>query len=632
MSFILQRANSTSRRGENGVEESKARDEKIHNIKPSLNRKEGGPCLSVFADVAPLVGKGTENYSYTIDPSNHIFDGTTVAAKYSSKVTNEETCFRSKQEQESKNNNNDMKKRSANKGVVGLENEYEPYDYSKEPHSADPEITAWATLTTYFAYAIIIFFGHVRDFIGKRTNRSRYFSNNDEEKGFSPIVMGWENFYTRRLYHRIQDCWNRPITSEPGSLIDVVVRKSKDGNKTLEWKQQNETHDKEKENETVVETRKCINLGSYNYLGFGDDWKNTCKEFVWPVFEDFPINTLSSRVDIGTTTLHKELEETVAKFVGKEAAICYNMGYGTNSTTIPALVGKGCLLISDALNHTSIVNGSRASGASIRAFKHNCEKDLEDVIRESIAGGQPRTRRPWRKILVMIEGIYSMEGEICNLKKIVQVCKKYGVYVYVDEAHSIGALGATGRGVCEQTGVDPADIDILMGTFTKSFGGMGGYIAGSSKLVNYLRKTSAGAVYHNSLSTVVCKQCIVSLKIMMGLDGSNVGQTKIKNLKANCNYFRKKLMEMGLHIYGDYDSPVIPVMIYNPTKIAAFSRECYDRGLAMVVVGFPATPIILSRSRVCVSAAHTKEQLDYALEKIKEVTDLLDMRYKKHFF
>merc|ERR1711939_686265 len=238
----------------------------------------------------------------------------------------------------------------------------------------------------------------------------------------------------------------------------------------------------------------------------------------------------------------------------------------------------------------------------------------------------------WRKILVMIEGIYSMEGEICNLKKIVQVCKKYGVYVYVDEAHSIGALGATGRGVCEQTGVDPADIDILMGTFTKSFGGMGGYIAGSSKLVNYLRKTSAGAVYHNSLSTVVCKQCIVSLKIMMGLDGSNVGQTKIKNLKANCNYFRKKLMEMGLHIYGDYDSPVIPVMIYNPTKIAAFSRECYDRGLAMVVVGFPATPIILSRSRVCVSAAHTKEQLDYALEKIKEVTDLLDMRYKKHFF
>merc|ERR1712070_1100162 len=114
--------------------------------------------------------------------------------------------------------------------------------------------------------------------------------------------------------------------------------------------------------------------------------------------------------------------------------------------------------------------GCRSSGALIRSFKHNDAKALEEVLREAIAYGRPRTRRPWRKILVMVEGIYSMEGEICNLKKIVQVCKKYGVYVYVDEAHSIGALGATGRGVCEQTGVDPADIDILMGTFTKSFG------------------------------------------------------------------------------------------------------------------------------------------------------------------
>ena len=572
---------------------------------------------SVFADVPPLV-KGNHDYAYTMDPSNPVFDGTTVQPKYSSKVINEDSCFHSKNEVKGSGT-----KRSANKQVVGIDDEYEPYDYSKE-EVGDPEITLFATVTTYFAYAIVIAFGHLRDYFGKKTKRSRYFSGNATEKGFAPIVKGWENFYTRRLYHRIQDCWNRPITSEPGSIIDVVVRKTNDGNKSLYW-----SHD---ESDKAIETRRCINLGSYNYLGFGDDWQNTCKEFVWSVFDDFPINTLSSRVDIGTTKLHRELEETVAKFVGKEAAICYNMGYGTNSTTIPALVGKGCLLISDALNHTSIVNGSRASGASIRAFKHNDDKDLEDVIRESIAGGQPRTRRPWRKILVMIEGIYSMEGEICNLKKIVAVCKKYGVYVYVDEAHSIGALGNTGRGVCEQTGVDPKDVDILMGTFTKSFGGMGGYIAGDRDLIEYLRKTSAGSVYHNSLSTVVCKQCIVSLKIMMGLDGSNMGQLKIKKLKENCNYLRKKLVELNLHVYGHYDSPVIPVMIYNPTKIAAFSRECYDRGLAMVVVGFPATPIILSRSRVCVSAAHTKEQLDYAVDKIKEVTELLQMNYKGHLF
>jgi len=606
---------SLKRRDSNPLKDlfSKRQSSLKKNASESGTKDEDYAVSSDFADVAPLV-KGNHNYEYTLDPLNSAFAGTTVSPNYSSKVINSDKCFKSKKET----------KKGA---VVGLDDQYEPFDYSKI-HCEDPEITLFATITTYFSYAVIIAFGHLRDFFGKRTKRSRYFSEKEMvvEKGFAPIVKGWENFYTRRLYHRIQDCWNRPITSVPGSVIDVVVRKTDDGNKTLTWSTN------ESGSNVEVETKRCINLGSYNYLGFGDDWQNTCKDYVWEVFDDFPINTLSSRVDIGTTVYHRELEETVAKFVGKEAAICYNMGYGTNSTTIPSLVGKGCLLISDALNHTSIVNGSRASGASIRAFKHNDEKDLEDVIRESIAGGQPRTRRPWRKILVMIEGIYSMEGEICNLKKIVAVCKKYGVYVYIDEAHSIGALGGTGRGVCEHTGVDPKDVDILMGTFTKSFGGMGGYIAGDKVLIEGLRKNSAGSVYHNSLSTVVCKQCIVSLKIMMGLDGSGMGQQKIKKLKENCNYFRKRLTEMGLHLYGDYDSPVIPVMIYNPAKIAQFSRECFKRGLAMVVVGFPATPIITSRSRVCVSAAHTKEQLDYALDKIKEVTDLLQMNYKKHLF
>jgi serine palmitoyltransferase len=135
----------------------------------------------------------------------------------------------------------------------------------------------------------------------------------------------------------------------------------------------------------------------------------------------------------------------------------------------------------------------------------------------------PRTHRPWRKILVMVEGIYSMEGEICDLKSIIAVVKKYGVYVYVDEAHSIGALGRNGRGVCEYCGVDPADIDILMGTFTKSFGGMGGYIAGSRELIAYLRRASAGTVYHCSLSPVVTKQVFRALQVRGGAWGPGPG-------------------------------------------------------------------------------------------------------------
>ena len=132
------------------------------------------------------------------------------------------------------------------------------------------------------------------------------------------------------------------------------------------------------------------------------------------------------------------------------------MGYGTNATSIPALMGKGSLIVSDSLNHSSIVNGARASGAKVRVFKHDNPNHLEQVLRNAIVDGQPRTHRPWKKILVIIEGVYSMEGEICHLREIVDVCKKFKAYVYVDEAHSIGALGPTGRGVAEQQGVDTA--------------------------------------------------------------------------------------------------------------------------------------------------------------------------------
>jgi len=530
-----------------------------------------------------------------------------------------------------------------------------------DPHQ---DITVFAAITTYLGYIVLIVTGHIRDICANIFRKGRYFrsahkkkqqkSNSNEGVGnypsddftkYSPLLKSWENFYTRRLYHRIQDCFNRPIASRPCAIISVLERVSFDGNKTMsilgklsnlknssrQLSYENGEHYDETSDGRVV--RKCLNLGSYNYLGFADDWDITCREGVTQSLINLPSSVGSSRLEYGTTSLHRSVERIVASFVGKEDAVVLNMGFNTNATIIPTLMTSGGdLIVSDELNHTSIVNGARASGAAIRTFRHNDSADLELTLREAIVYGQPRTRRPWNRIMVVVEGIYSMEGEYCDLRNIVSVSKKYGAYIYLDEAHSIGAMGPSGRGCCEYTGVDPSEVDILMGTFTKSFGGMGGYVAADKRVIDMLRKECAGSAYHNSLSPVVCQQIISSFQVIMGQDGTNIGKQKLNALRDNSNYFRMRLTDMGLHVLGHFDSPIMPVMLYNPTKIAAFSRECLKRGLAVVVVGFPAVPILMSRARFCISAGHTRKELDKALKELDEIADLLKLRYGRSTF
>eukprot|EP00246_Nothoceros_aenigmaticus_P004460 TRINITY_DN16000_c0_g1_i1.p1 TRINITY_DN16000_c0_g1~~TRINITY_DN16000_c0_g1_i1.p1 ORF type:complete len:491 (+),score=85.95 TRINITY_DN16000_c0_g1_i1:234-1706(+) len=460
-------------------------------------------------------------------------------------------------------------------------------------------------LTTYISYGLLFVFGHMRDFF-------RHFSKKQETpKGYAPLCRDFEDFYTRRLYHRIQDCFNRPIASAPNAWIDVIERVSPDHNKTLL---------------RTDKIRRCLNLGSYNYLGFAasDEY---CTPRVIESLEMFSPSTCASRLDGGTTTLHLELEKLVAKFLKKPAAIVYGMGFATNSTTLPSLAGKGTLLVSDSLNHSSIVSGARGSGAKIKVFQHNTPLHLERILREAIAEGQPRTHRPWKKILVIVEGIYSMEGELCRLAEITAICKKYKAYIYLDEAHSIGAIGKTGRGICEHEDVDPAKIDVMMGTFTKSFGSCGGYIAGSEELIKYLKSVSPGHLHATAMSPPAVQQVISALKVIMGEDGTTRGLQKIAQVRENSNFFREELRKMGCEVIGDEDSPVMPIMLYNPAKIPAFSRECLKRNVAVVTVAFPATPLLLSRARICISAAHTREDLVKALEIIDEVADIVRLKY-----
>jgi len=269
-------------------------------------------------------------------------------------------------------------------------------------------------------------------------------------------------------------------------------------------------------------TTNVINVGSYNYLGFAQP-AGPCADSAVQAIDEHGIGFCTTVHERGQSVLQGDLEQLVARFLGVDDAICFAMGFSTNSLNAPCLVDKHSLIISDQHNHASLILGCRLSGASTKVFKHNDMASLEKILLDSIAYGNPRTYRPYKKILIIVEGIYSMEGSICNLPGIIALKKKYNAYLYLDEAHSIGAMGATGRGVVEYWGCDPNDIDVLMGTFTKSFGSAGGYIAGSQRLISYLRRYSPAGFYSAPMSPPILQQIISSMSIMMGLDGTEEG-------------------------------------------------------------------------------------------------------------
>ncbi|KAG1859933.1 pyridoxal phosphate-dependent transferase [Suillus tomentosus] len=535
------------------------------------------------------------------------------------------------------------------------------HDYSKpvQEHNIE-EPPYYILLTTYISYLILLCFGHMRDFFGKRFTKS-YFTHLMPHDGYAPLNSDFDSFYTRRLKRRMDDCFSQPVTGVAGRTIVILDRYSTDNNHTQIF--------------TGGKTR-ALNISSYNYLGFAQA-RGGCADAVEESIRRYGVSTCGTRLESGSSELHTSAEALVARFVGMEDALISSMGFATNSTFIPALVGKGSLVISDELNHASIRVGVRHSDAQVRMFKHNDMLSLESLLREVISQGQPKTHRPWKKILVIVEGLYSMEGTLVNLPRIVELKQKYKFFLFVDEAHSIGALGPHGRGVTDYFNIPPRSIDVLMGTFTKSFGAAGGYIAGPKILIDALRLHGHSGMYAEAMTPPVLTQVVSSMASIMGVvpssqstkstltlspassivtlkdgaeelpgmapssmlptwmnlhpslaDGSEA-RMRIRRLAFNSRYLHQGLKKLGFITYGHPFSPIVPLLIFNPGKMSMFSRMMRSRStpIVVVVVAYPATPLVTSRVRFCVSASHTKEDIDMVLRACDEVGGILDLKH-----
>jgi len=362
---------------------------------------------------------------------------------------------------------------------------------------------------------------------------------------------------------------------------------------------------------TLIDGRELINFSSYNYLGMSGDPEvgQAAKEAI----DRYGTSVSASRLVSGEKKLHRDLERAIADFIGVEDSICYVGGHSTNETTVGHLFGSGDLILHDALAHNSLIQGAILSGARRRPFPHNDWKALDAILTD--------IRRDYRRVLIAIEGVYSMDGDIPELPKFIEVKKRHKAILMVDEAHSAGVLGPHGRGIGEHFDVHAEDVDLWMGTLSKSFGSCGGYIAGCRAVVEYLKFTAPGFVYSVGMSPPNAAAALASLQILES-EPERVGR-----LQDNSRLFLSLAKSRGLNTGTSKDSPVVPVILGNSMHCLQLSKALNRRGINVQPILYPAVEERAARLRFFITACHSEKQIRHTVDVVAEELSQISKHY-----
>jgi glycine C-acetyltransferase len=351
----------------------------------------------------------------------------------------------------------------------------------------------------------------------------------------------------------------------------------------------------------IVDGKKVLNFCSNNYLGLANHPKLV--QAANEAAQKYGIGPAAVRSIAGTMDLHVELERRLAAFKGVEAAITFQSGFNANLAAIPAMVGKEDVIFSDRLNHASIIDGCRLSGAKIIAYEHCDPNSLEQQIKDNLS--------QYRRALIVTDGVFSMDGDVAPLPEIYGVAKKYDVLLMVDDAHGEGVLGKGGRGIVDHFGLH-GKVDIEVGTMSKAFGVMGGVVAGKSIIVEWLRQRGRPFLFSSAVTVPDAAACLAALDLL------EASTELVDRLWDNAKYFKAEMQRLGFDT-GLSTTPITPVMLGEATLAQQFSRELFEEGVFAMAIGFPTVAQGKARIRVMISAAHDRDDLGKGLDAFAKV-------------